>query len=583
MVQSKLPAFVFAVLAGSEVALGARDYLCPPLGPVLPAPKSLASQDPIKLATAGLTEAFENATSKFQYAGVSIQVRSLHEKEPLIDLHYTPPNADPKSTTKIDADSVYRIGSLSKVFNILSVLRLGKVRWDDYVVDYLPELLQLEGEADEEVDDVTTVRWRDVTIGSLASHMSGIATDLVNDLSSFPGIPFTSAGLPEINQAELQNCAGVMGLPPCTRDQFFRDFGKRHPVYAPFTTPVYSNIASVILGFVVEAVSGKPYADYLQESIFAPVGLKSTTVHEAPSEPVGWVPVNETWWGGSLGYEDAAGGLYSSTNDIQALGHAILSSSLLTPVQTRAWMKPHTSTSSSGLLMGGPWEILRSTTVTKDQRLVEFYCKAGNLKSYNNMLCLVPDYDLVLTILSGGKESGAVMVDSLLNAVVTAVVPAAEAVGKAEAGINFAGTYSDAESNSTLTISTDDGPGFEVSGWQVRDVPTLQAMAFLKSAGAASAPVQPDIRVRLYPTNFAKKTYKQSWRAVFDMGKPEQLQAIDESRFWPMASCHTWGSMDRFVYQFRGIDDFVFEIDEESGKAVSLELRGFKVVLKREE
>jgi len=37
------------------------------------------------------------------------------------------------------------------------------------------------------------------------------------------------------------------------------------------------------------------------------------------------------------------------------------------------------------------------------------------------------------------------------------------------------------------------------------------------------------------------------------------------------------------VYQFRGIDDFVFEIDEQSGKAVALDLRGFKVLLKREE
>lgn len=169
---------ILLLLAGlSTTALGARDYLCPPLGPVLPAPTFLSSQDATKLAVAGLTAKFENVTSSYKYAGVSIQVRSLHEEQPLVDLHYTGPQADPRSTAKVDADTVYRIGSLSKVFNVLSVLRLGKVRWDDYVVDYLPELLELEGEQGEEVDDITTPRWREITIGALASHMSGISTD----------------------------------------------------------------------------------------------------------------------------------------------------------------------------------------------------------------------------------------------------------------------------------------------------------------------------------------------------------------------------------------------------------------------
>jgi len=127
---------------------------------------------------------------------------------------------------------------------------------------------------------------------------------VINDISSLPQIDFTSAGLPPVVPSELINCAGLFGLPSCTRDQFFRDFGKRHPVFAPFASPSYSNVASVILGFVVEAVSGKQYADYLQESIFAPAGLTRTSVHTAPEDGVGWVPVNETYWGASLGYED---------------------------------------------------------------------------------------------------------------------------------------------------------------------------------------------------------------------------------------------------------------------------------------
>jgi len=47
----------------------------------------------------------------------------------------------------------------------------------------------------------------------------------------------------------------------------------------------------------------------------------------------------------------SAGVYYSSLNDIMAFGDAILSYKLLSPAQTRKWMKPATSTSSRGVLL----------------------------------------------------------------------------------------------------------------------------------------------------------------------------------------------------------------------------------------
>ncbi|XDG05915.1 hypothetical protein ABKA04_005530 [Annulohypoxylon sp. FPYF3050] len=563
---------LIAALATSSIAQAALDGHCPPLGPVLPAPTNPAAHESVKSAVHNIWDDFQNFTAELSSTGLSIAVKSIHEASPLLELHHTPPVLNPNGTTVIDSQTVYRLGSISKLFVVLSILQQNQIKMDDLVTQYVPELLELKGETDE-INDITTVRWNEVTLGALASHMSGIGAD--------PSIPtdWTQVGLPQLNESSKTGCAGVLGLPPCNRTEFFRDFGKRHPVYAPFTNPVYSNVASAILGFAVEAITNTTYENYVRQSIFDPLSMKNTTIFTGPKKDSwGFIPVNETWWGSSLGYEDIAGGFYSNTLDLLSFGTGILRHTVLDSDKTRKWMKPVTSTSSSGLLLGGPWEIIRSNNVTKDKRLVEFYCKAGNLASYNNELCLVPDYDLVITILSGGPESNADLVDLALSKIVQGLLPAIEDAGKAEAMSKFGGTYADATTNSTITLSVDDAPGFGVSGWVVRDVNIIENYA--KFAALSSAPTDQAVSVRLYPTNLFSD-YRAAWRAVFDIGTPEQLAAKDANLFWSDASCHTWGSMDRLTYGFRSIDEFIFEL-ENDGSARSLNLRAFKVELAKE-
>ncbi|KAI1446504.1 beta-lactamase/transpeptidase-like protein [Annulohypoxylon stygium] len=568
---------LIAALATSSIAQAALDGHCPPLGPVLPAPTNPAAHGSVKSAVHNIWDDFQNFTAEFGSTGLSIAVKSIHEASPLLELHHTPPVLNPNGTTVIDSQTVYRLGSISKLFAVLSILQQNQIKMDDLVTQYVPELLELKGETDES-NDITTVRWEEVTLGALASHMSGIGADLVNDLASIP-TDWTQVGLPQLNESSKTGCAGVLGLPPCNRTEFFRDFGKRHPVYAPFTNPVYSNVASAILGFAVEAIINTTYENYVKQSIFDPLSMTNTTIFTGPKKDSwGFIPVNETWWGSSLGYEDIAGGFYSNTLDLLSFGTGILRHTVLDPDKTRKWMKPLTSTSSSCLLLGGPWEIIRSNTVTKDKRLVEFYCKAGNLASYNNELCLVPDYDLVITILSGGPESSADLVDLALSKLVQGLLPAIEDAGKAEAMSKFGGTYADASTNSTITLSLDDAPGFGISDWVVRDVDIIENYA--KFAALSSTPTDQAVSVRLYPTNLFSDC-RAAWRAVFDIGTPEQLAAKDANLFWSDASCHTWGSMDRLTYGFRSIDEFIFEL-ESDGSARTLDLRAFKVKLAKE-
>ncbi|TGJ82143.1 hypothetical protein E0Z10_g6596 [Xylaria hypoxylon] len=495
----------------------------------------------------------------------------------MLELHHTPSVRDNTSTTVIDSETIYRVGSVSKIFAVLSVLTQGEMKMEDPITKYVPELLQLRSEAVPVANDITAVNWDQVTVGSLTTHMSGIGADLVNDLGSFP-VDFTQLGLPQLTNSSKTGCAGILGLPACTRAEFFRDFGKRHPVYAPWTNPVYSNVASAILGFAVESATNMSYDAYVQKAIFGPLGMTNTTIFNAPKDRSwGFIPKGDIWFGSSLGYEDIAGGFYSNTKDMLAFGVGILQNRILDPLTTRKWMKPMTSTSSPGLMLGGPWEILRSDTVTKDGRLIEYYTKSGNLGSYNNLICLIPDYDLVITILSGGGESSADIVDFTLTNVVTALLPAIEDASKTQGESNFGGTYSDSAANSSITLSLDDGPGFSVSDWTVRGVDII------KNYGAfgalSSSPTDLPVRVRLYPTNLSSGC-QTAWRAYFDVGTVEQLAEGDAGRFWPKGTCHSWASMDRLVYGFKSIDEFIFSTSK--GKASSLSLPAFNVRLRRE-
>lgn len=77
---------------------------------------------------------------------------------------------------------------------------------------------------------------------------------------------------------------------------FFDGFTKRHPVYAPFTTPVYSNVGFQILGYVIENVTGEPYEVAITNSIFKPLNLSRTSLKPSSNSSWGVIPVGDSEW-----------------------------------------------------------------------------------------------------------------------------------------------------------------------------------------------------------------------------------------------------------------------------------------------
>lgn len=102
-------------------------------------------------------------------------VKSIHEDEPLFSYHFTPPVLSDIGTAVIDDNTIFRVGSLSKIFPALAALQSSTIHTDDSVLKYIPELKDTTGPAE-------TVSWEDITVDSLMSHLSGLATDSKSSL-----------------------------------------------------------------------------------------------------------------------------------------------------------------------------------------------------------------------------------------------------------------------------------------------------------------------------------------------------------------------------------------------------------------
>lgn len=561
-----------------HVAAAARDGFCPPLGPVLPAPTRPSANPAVISAVASLRATLESLTANFTKSALSFGVTSIHESEPLLDFHHTPAQLDPRGVQTVTSDSVYRIASASKVFPVLATLMLNGVSFDDPITKYLPRLREIKNTVPVQ-NAITVVDWDEITLGSLAAHLAGLPADLMTDLSSLEK-SWTPVGLPAINESEKVYCSIFAGRSPCNESDFYQLIGNRPPVYAPGTTPIYSNIGTTLLGLVVENVTGQPFGDFVKQKVLDPLGMNRTSINK-PQDSFGVIPVNELWWNVTLGVEAPSGAYYSTTKDLLAFGTGILKYKTLTPAKTRAWLKPWTSTSSAGTAIGAPWEIYRSSNLTKDQRLIEIYTKGGDIFSYHSTMGLVQDYDLVVSVLVGGPEVGGGTVQLVQAEAIKALLPALEQAGKDEIRPVYAGTYTDSGTNSSITLALDDSPGFSITSWTVRGVDVIHAYNNY-TLTPTDQPTDYLVRVRLYPTNLETEN-QRAWRSLASIGTPEQIAEQNNALPWADSACIAWGTPDRLVYRYNAIDYFVFNVTkgQDGAVATSLHLPAYNVHLTR--
>jgi hypothetical protein len=175
------------------------------------------------------------------------------------------------------------------------------------------------------------------------------------------------------------------------------------------------------------------------------------------------------------------------------------------------------------------------------------------------MTALSPDHGIRFTILAAGNDTTAV-VQTLTQAMLDILVPALDAAAKEEAVLRFTGTYAHDKSNSSITITTDGGPGLKVEEWINESVDMIGTIQALESYSSAPS-------VRLYPTGL------ESLGQVSFVAIIQQLESTSTQ-----VPCTTWYMVDSQVYGNVGVDEFLFEVDGQ-GDAVALSPRVLRTVL----
>jgi CubicO group peptidase (beta-lactamase class C family) len=207
-------------------------------------------------------------------------------------------------------DTVYELASTTKPFVAAAVLLLvqdGKLSLDDRIspfIEHAPE------------------SWRNITLRQLLSHTSGIP-DYLSDLRhDFPNDTPPEAIVKAAMEAPLQ--------------------------FAPGTKWAYSNTGYVLLGMVVQKVSGKSYDAFLKERVFGPLGMVDTR----RDTPDGVVPRRATgylWYGGAFHNGDflkfmmtnhGDRGLLSTALDLAKWDAALSSNGILTAASREAMWTP---------------------------------------------------------------------------------------------------------------------------------------------------------------------------------------------------------------------------------------------------
>ncbi|HEY0414327.1 MAG TPA: serine hydrolase domain-containing protein [Allosphingosinicella sp.] len=195
---------------------------------------------PAKLALPALIEAVEaraaSRAAKDQFSGailVAQRGRVLFRKAyGLADRARRKPNT---------LDTQFRFGSMGKMFTAVAIMQLvekGRIDLEAPIGRYL---------TDYSNRDIATK----VTVANLLSHTGGTGDIFGPDFDR--------------RKASLRSTKDYVGL-----------YGNRAPEFAPGSRQSYSNYGFILLGRIVEQVSGLRYDDYIQRNIFKPVGMAST-------------------------------------------------------------------------------------------------------------------------------------------------------------------------------------------------------------------------------------------------------------------------------------------------------------------
>ncbi len=412
--------------------------------------------------------------------------------------------ADLAGDRAMDADTLFRCGSITKTFTATAIMQLrdeGKLAIDDPIVRYIPEFAAAKARFGTP---------EGVTIRRLLTHTSGLSGEGPNsgwERLEFPSIEEMIAALPH---TEI--------------------------VIEPETQYKYSNLGFALMGEVIRRLSGIPYADYIECNLLHPLGMSASgfvlTDTMRPGMATGYTirmlegapqvaphPPLRGW--------DAAGSLYSSVKDLARWislqfrtkaekrdGTQVLKGASLTAMHRPRFMEPNWM-GGYGLgwradrrgeniyhhHSGGIHGFLTKITFNKLHRVGTIVLTNGN----PNMAFDVLGHEILETIIPAIRESS------------DAALPLRKMVPTPEKYQRFIGRYEDVQMGGVALIAS------------------RNAELVILNPGSAIVPPAPD--QRLIPTDDPTLFTVESGRPA---GEPLLFRVANDGRVTGFLMSHSW-------------------------------------------
>jgi CubicO group peptidase (beta-lactamase class C family) len=225
--------------------------------------------------------------------------------------------ADVQAMRPIDFRTSFRLASVTKQFTAAAVMLLvrdGKLRYEDLLTDLFPDFPEYG---------------RAITIRNLLNNTSGMP-----DYEEL--MPAAGRSVP-VEDVQIQD-AGVLDLLKRQKAGWF----------GPGSRWRYSNSSYILLGLIVEKVSGRSFPSFLQKRIFTPLNMINTLAYvpgmnKVPNRAFGYGKENGRWIVTDQSPTSATlgdGGIYSSLADLLQWDEALRRHSLLSEAEMRPALTP---------------------------------------------------------------------------------------------------------------------------------------------------------------------------------------------------------------------------------------------------
>jgi CubicO group peptidase (beta-lactamase class C family) len=332
-------------------------------------------------------------------------------------------------------DTIFRIGSISKVFPVLTLYQLieqGKIRSIDDSVDKYCSDFSIQNPFPKASKNTPT--WR-----QLASQISG---------------------LPREAPCPPNDCN-------FTSDDMFDRIAQMSMISPAWTRGSYSNLAFSILGRAQEYIVKESFETLCQREILTGLGLSNTgfnTSKVAQQIAVGYYADGSAAPLVDIGWSAPAGQMYSSVRDLLTLATTLMSAQdtqLLSQATLGELLAPLFMNADGETLFGTPWE-------ARFQNGYLLRRKGGNIDGYAAFVAMVPELHLASVVMWNGQVDEFEVADAFLSTALPALSSALSSLQPPPAlppnPAQYAGTYTSQDPpitgvvtvvNNTLVITGD--------------------------------------------------------------------------------------------------------------------------------